>query len=89
MKELKVWNGRGLFATRSDPLKHVETLCVCAYSKADARRMVNEVVGYGVITVNEINTYWSACWGRDMDGIPVERGVWFKYKGTTKMERII
>lgn len=84
-KSLKIWNGRGF--NRTDP-QQPASIYVAAYSVADARRVCIEV-GYGDPGVSEIQNYWSrGCWGRDMDGIKVERGVWFQVDGE-KPKRLV
>lgn len=54
---------------------------ICAYSKTDAARIMNELQGYMGSKVNsnlhEINVYFAVgCWGTPMDGITPERGAW-------------
>ena len=95
-KKLKVWNGRGWGRSRYNkkgekirtPLEEwCEHIHVCAHSKAEAVRIVNEV-SRALITVNEINVYWSNCWGNSMDGIEPEVGVWGQQHLTDKPIRL-
>ena len=85
-KTLKIWNGRGWGRPRYDPKdihqrlhvpyeEYCDHIFVCAHSKAEAVRIVNEVGGY--VSVHEIDVYWSKnCWGKIMKGIEPELGVW-------------
>jgi hypothetical protein len=64
---------------------------VAAYSRADAVRVVAEVLGYEPRGMhNEIKVYWSqGAWGNTMDGITPERGIWVTYEQPrTKPERL-
>ena len=85
-RKLKLWNGRGWGRAHYDddgnkiPQSYkywCDHVYVCAHSVAEAIRIVNEAVGWDVITRNEVNVYWShGCWGNTMDGIEPELGVW-------------
>lgn len=69
MKQLRLWNGRW----------SVGLHCyVAAYSVADALRLVEQCLGYLPRGMRgEIENYWSpGLWGRTMDGITPERGIW-------------
>ena len=71
-KKLRCWNGRWLDSNGHDRIN------ICAYSRADAIRLIEEYTGYKTRSLNsEIKDYWSECWGRDMNGITPERGIWF------------
>jgi hypothetical protein len=71
-KKLIVANGRGNHKGFDG------YLYICAYSKADAVRLLKEA-GYATMTIGEFNAYWSkGCWGNSMCGISQERGVWFQ-----------
>jgi len=78
-------------------------LYVGAYSIQDACDQVNEAYrklkGYVdrpdilALTPGVLRTYWcQGCWGSAMDGIPLERGVWWAQKAqgmtTEKPEKI-
>lgn len=80
IRKLKLWNGRDW-----DCRGH---LYVCAYSQKDAVDLLNQayrkIRGYenrpdiNPTTLCEIRKYWnSKGWGRSMDGITPERGVWW------------
>jgi hypothetical protein len=72
-RELKIFNGRGDYGY-NDLDGH---LYVCATSKAEAVRLLIKA-GYTRMTIGEFNTYWHKnAWGRAMDGITPEIGVWF------------
>jgi hypothetical protein len=86
-KELKIWNGRGVILNKSKLPPHVlfgrgdTHLYICAYSKADAARLINQFNGYEGDNArnynSELTVYFSAgCWGIVMDGIERERGLW-------------
>lgn len=86
MRQLKVWNGRGYDCrNRSDPrwdnigFSRSVHASVCAYSRADAKRVVGEYCGND-LSETEIKEYWSKCWGNAMDGIKRERGVWLEFE---------
>ena len=81
MKALKLFNGRDWDCRGGH-------LYVAAYSIKDCAKLASEayreVEGLEdrpeieVVTVNEIRVYWSkGCWGNSMNGIAVERGVWW------------
>lgn len=91
-RKLKVWNGR-LFVPNgekrgSNPANCTRQLyvCVCAHSMVDLIRVISEYLvsidesPYHGITGNEINNYWSECWGRSMDGVEPERGLWIAFE---------
>jgi len=74
-KKLRIWNGRGWDRGQS--------LYVCAHSIAHAIRLCSEAATkqrgfeWEPVTPYEIKEYWSeGCWGRAMDGIEPEIGVW-------------
>jgi hypothetical protein len=76
LHNLKVWNGRGDY---SDLDGH---LFVCAATKKQAVELINKA-GYscGRMNLRELNGYFNeGCWGRDMNGIAQETGVWFQSK---------
>jgi len=86
-KKLKIWNGRGWGGHRYDdkenPLYDLtgrvwcDHAYVCAHSRAEAVRIINEAVGYDIVNDNELKVYWSeGCWGKAMEGITPELGVW-------------
>lgn len=96
-RKLIIANGRGDYGRNSTdrfPNGFDGHLYVCAYSKADAVRLLKEA-GYETMSLGEFNTYWSkGCWGNPMDGIAQERGVWFQRKNSGghaegKPERVI
>jgi hypothetical protein len=88
MKTLKLFNGRhySVILERNQPSgTHV---FVAAYDVEDARRVCVEA-GLRDPGRNEINIYWSKCWGNDMDGIPVERGIWIRHGYFKIPERVL
>ena len=95
-RELKIWNGRGICCrTDSDPRwKDVPwNRCghayVAAYSREDARRVIEEYTGEKP-SVSELRDYWAeGCWGRAMDGIEVERGLWISFDERSTPERVV
>jgi hypothetical protein len=76
MAQLKIWNGRGDYAELDGHL------FVCATSRKHAVELINKA-GYsaGRMNLHELDVYYSKdCWGRDMNGIKMEPGVWFQPK---------
>jgi hypothetical protein len=70
-RKLMIANGRGGTHTLNGHLY------VCAESKAEAVRLLLQA-GHRFMTLREFNMYWSnGHWGRAMDGITPEKGVWF------------
>jgi hypothetical protein len=75
-KVLKIWNGRG-----SEDRSH---LYLAAYSRADAARLLVEAYPYTTVGqgIPELKNYFvEGCWGKTMDGITPERGVWITRNG--------
>lgn len=87
-KELKLWNGRASWMRKpEDPLWNGVRVNSCthayvaAYSRADARRVIQEYTG-SMASDNEIKEYWNeGCWGNDMKGIDPVRGMWLSFGG--------
>jgi hypothetical protein len=70
------------------------SIYICAKSKMDAARMMQELSGSKGSPkswLHEIDTYFSVgCWGNPMDGIPQERGAWIqKDRSNEKPRRIL
>jgi hypothetical protein len=95
-KKLKIWNGRGWgrsnYGRDGDKLptsfyQFADHIYVCAHSKAEAIRMVNDC-GTGHISISEVNNYWSSCWGTSMKDIEPELGIWATQKGNDKPVKI-
>ncbi len=86
-RKLKLWNGRGYDCRKFDDprWKGIDYsksphAYVCAYSRADARRVVGEYCGHD-LSDSEIKIYWSKdCWGNTMNGITPERGLWLEFE---------
>lgn len=75
-KKLVFWNGRGWEGEG-------QHLCVCAHSMSHAVRLCSQAAskqrGFEweqPISVYEIKQYWSKGWGKMMEGIEPEIGVW-------------
>jgi hypothetical protein len=68
-RTLRFWNG-GIYPYRG------EHGYVAAYSRADAVRLINNAVGWRMVSDKELKEYWSECWGNPMEGITPERGFW-------------
>lgn len=89
-RKLKIWNGRFISRPKDgkdsdlwDKFREVHAY-VCAHSRADARRVIEEYCGYD-IGDSEIKVYWSeGCWGNTMEGIEPERGLWLNFGGWHK-----
>lgn len=63
-RTLKIWNGRG--HGKYDQ-KHIY---VAAYSAKQACELIGKACELGrAMSINEINVYYSKCWGNAMDGI--------------------
>lgn len=72
-RQLKYWNGRGHSRYQN------QQIMVAAYSQKQCADLVSEACfgREGNVSVNEINTYYSNCWGNSMKGIEsTEPGVW-------------
>jgi hypothetical protein len=81
-KRLKIWNG-ALMIRGKQP--HIYA---AAHSRADLLRMLEAWLGWRV-PESEIRDYWSeGCWGRAMDGIAIERGLWVQHDGWGTPERV-
>lgn len=65
-KKLKIWNG-GHYNGKTH-------YSVAAYSQKQAAELVTKA-GYPT-TISELRTYFSPCWGNNMNGITPEVGVW-------------
>lgn len=98
-RKLKVYNGRLVSRPRDEKdaelfdaykEKHAN---VCAYSRADACRVIEEYLGYMPHgCANELKVYWSDCWGNSMKDVELERGMWIEfdcYKTTAFVKRVV
>lgn len=74
MKRLKKWNGRGyaIVGRWGHPTPHAY---IAAYSRADARRVCVEA-GMHDPGDYELKSFFSDCWGNEMEGIEPKRGLW-------------
>lgn len=72
MRKLKCWCGIGQVYQFNESQSNIY---VAAYSISDITALCSEV---GLVPPNyhEIKNYWVDTWGKQMDGIPIERGVW-------------
>jgi hypothetical protein len=78
MKTLQIFNGRGRRYWAKDRSRTIRTehVYICAWSKADAVRVMHEA-GFERFTLSELNVYYAkGCWGDAMEGVKHERGVW-------------
>lgn len=78
-KELKLWNGRGVGASRGNTY-------IAAYSRAEAARMMESAFGGSAQSwANEIRVYYSNCgWGNTMSAInPTEPCIYTTAKSFT------
>ena len=84
MKKLQFWNGRGgAHLNTAHPVwagvnPHRVHISVCAYSKADARRLIVESGGRDPGDT-EVSKYWSPCWGTSMKDVVPHRGIWVEF----------
>lgn len=81
-KALKLWNGSGNAVRKNDDplwqgfrINAYSKAYVAAYSRADARRVIVEYCGHDPGDA-ELRDYWHECWGKSMQGITPERGLW-------------
>lgn len=94
-RQLKIWNGRGYCCVkRDDPRWHALKFNDCphayvaAYSRADARKVIEEYCGR-LPPDSELRDYWSAgCWGTAMASITPERGLWIQFDSREKPVRV-
>lgn len=85
-KVLKLWNGRGLSCRKaSDPLWQNASAngsvhaFICAASRADARRVIEEYCGRLPADVELKEYFHKGCWGDSMKGVTPERGLWLRF----------
>lgn len=85
MKRVKVFNGRWTWGSRS------MSGYIGAYSKRHACELA-EIAGYQ-LTLHELNVYWAACWGTQMQKLvpEPEPGVWITedHRSSTPIIRLI
>ncbi len=87
MKKLKIWNGRG-FTDRKNQ-KTYSHIYVCA---ASIKQAIETCIGLGYngLNYNEVKKYWNeGCWGRPMEGIEQEIGVWAQEHYSDPIIRLI
>lgn len=89
-KQLKLWNGRSLLLrtqedSRWDALgtNQAPHVYICAYSRADARRLIEEYCGRDIGDFEIKNYFSEGCWGNSMDGVVPERGLWLQFSPNT------
>lgn len=83
-RALRVWNGGGLVCRKpGDPLwdalpwNSSPQAYVAAFSRADARRVIQEYCG-SLPSDSELRDYWAELWGEPMSGVSPERGLWLQ-----------
>jgi hypothetical protein len=95
-KELIKFNGRG-YEVRNikdemwkDVPQNRSVKCyAAAYSVADCCRLIEEYTGRK-FPRREIDVYWSiGIWGKPMDGVEVERGIWLQFDYNEKPVRVL
>lgn len=80
-RTLKVYNGRHYCCRSSDPIwddvpqNSLARIYAAAYSRADLRRLITEYRGIDP-GLTELRDYWSNAWGKRMEGVVPERGIW-------------
>lgn len=91
-RALKVWNGGAYSVLPQSQWKRGHDsahIYACAHSVADLRQLCVEL-GLHAVAASEVRGYWSNCWGRSMDGIEPERGIWICYGyGKEKPQRVL
>ena len=93
MKKLEIWNGRGYSCRNHDDPRwkagEYYHVYVGAYSRADARRVIEKYCGY-LPPDAEIKDYFSkGCWGNTMDGVERERGLWVEFNTGTQPIKVV
>lgn len=85
-RKLRIWNGRGYDCInhkdprwKDIPYNKSCHAYICAYSIADACRVIGEYTGTPG-RPSELKNYFSEAWGISMDGITPERGLWIAFK---------
>jgi hypothetical protein len=89
-RKLKVWNGRAYGILPASQWKRGGEpvhIYACAYSVADLQNLCDEP-GLHRVPASEVRNYWSSCWGKPMQGIEPERGIWLAAGYSSKPERI-
>jgi len=81
MKKIKIFNGRW------GTIGHAY---VGALSQKHAVELLNRITGHGLMTLSELQNYWSkGCWGDSMNGIKIEVGVWIQDRWNKPVKRVI
>ena len=84
-RKLQVWNGRGIGV---DHKYNGMSAYICAHSRADAVRLLEEL-GFSSFGMDrEIKIYFSPCWGHSMSDITPERGLWICKDYNSEPQRI-
>lgn len=96
-RALKIWNGNGMSSCRKrdDPMwrdvpgnAYVHAF-VAAFSRADARRVIEEYCGR-LPTDSELRDWWSeGAWGTAMAGVEPERGLWLQVDQNKPPVRVV
>ena len=86
MKKIKCWNTGDVSCLGycDEPNARAS---VGAYSREDARRMIEEYCGVKP-SVSELRDYWSPVWGLAMEGIEPERGLWIQWDWKYAPEKV-
>lgn len=93
-RELKVWNGRGWCCHNpkdprwKDVRPDTVSAFICAFSRADARRVIAEYTGI-LPGDAELRDYFSEVWGNPMKGVRHERGLWLQFGRHTAPVRVL
>lgn len=72
-RKLRTWNGRG------DYRDFDGRFYVCATTKKRAVELLSQA-GHAFINMREFSGYYSECWGKGMETVTPEEGVWFSTK---------
>jgi len=64
---------------------------IAAYSKTDAARLLSQAANHARNSYNEINVYFSPCWGTVMQEVVPnpERGVYMEHEQTREIRKIL
>ena len=87
-RQLKLWNGRGGLLRKHDHCawngkrsNQDGHAYICAYSRADAVRLIEQWLGYKPRGADaELRDYFSeGRWGENMKHVTPERGLWIQH----------
>lgn len=84
-RKLLVWSGRSTHVQSSnDPIWEQSApensrVYICAHSRTDAMRLIEEYTGEPTPFPNEVRDYFFDEWGFKMKSVERERGIWVDF----------